>query len=411
MRSILMKMGMTFKNKDFLSILNKINNDYDKNETYQTSKLKEMLHFCYKHVPYYKKIENSYGFNIKNFPILTKDMIKQDYNSFLPDIKIPFVPGHTGGSTGEPFQYRMSREDEITSLALMYHGWMYAGYNLGDSTFLIGGRSIVSPKKTLIGNLKSYILNEKRYSSFELSDIQINKIINDINEYKPKFIKGYAASLDLIARYILKYNKKIDCNINGIFSTAEMLYPQARKNIEEAFNDSKVFNQYGINDGGVSAFECNKGKMHVDTFRSILEVKNNKILATSLINKAFPFIRYDTGDLGELQENYSCKCGRTSAILKNIIGRQGDLIKLPDNSLIHPVFFDNLFWNIKCRRFQVIKEGNVINILIVPWGDKWVDVNFIKNIVEEKCKNMKVEIRTVDEIKTNNKYRSVIVND
>jgi len=402
MRSILMKTGMTFKNKDFLSILNKINNDYDnKNEMYQENKLRNILNFCYKYIPYYKKIENYHGFNLKNFPILTKDMIKKDYNNFLPNIKVPHVVGRTGGSTGEPFQYRMSREDEITSLALMYHGWGYAGYNLGDSMFLIGGRSIVSPQKTMMGNIKSYILNEKRYSSFELSDIQINKIIDDINKYKPKFIKGYAASLDLIARYILQYNKKIDYIPNGIFSTAEMLYPQARKNIEEAFNGSKVFNQYGINDGGVSAFECMEGKMHIDTFRSILEVKNNKILATNLINKAFPFIRYDTGDLGELQEDYSCKCGRTSSILTNIIGRQGDFITLPDGSKVHPVFFDNLFWNIKCRKFQVIKERNDITILIIPWEEKTIDINFIKNIVEEKW----------DEIKSDNKYRSVIVND
>jgi len=78
--------------------------------------------------------------------------------------------------------------------------------------------------------------------------------------------------------------------------------------IERVF-DVQVFDNYGLGDGGISAFECHLHKgMHIDYERSILQTVNDsgevvkcaigRIIATSLYNYAMPFIRYDTGDFG-----------------------------------------------------------------------------------------------------------------
>ncbi len=53
--------------------------------------------------------------------------------------------------------------------------------------------------------------------------------------------------------------------------------------------------------------------------------KEGRIVITSLFNKAHPFIRYDIGDIGILDEKSTLK----KPILKKLIGRTNDIAVLP----------------------------------------------------------------------------------
>ena len=53
--------------------------------------------------------------------------------------------------------------------------------------------------------------------------------------------------------------------------------------------------------------------------------KEGKIVVTSFHNKAHPFIRYELGDIGVLDEKSTPK----KPILKRLLGRTSDLIELP----------------------------------------------------------------------------------
>jgi hypothetical protein len=52
--------------------------------------------------------------------------------------------------------------------------------------------------------------------------------------------------------------------------------------------------------------------------------KKGRIVITSLFNKAHPFIRYDIGDIGILDEKHF-----TKPILQQLIGRTNDIAVLP----------------------------------------------------------------------------------
>jgi len=397
MRSILFKAGMSFKNRRFLGAYKSLEYECD-----QAQMLQDIMKFTTKHVPYYSKFENIN--ELSKFPILTKSDIKQHYNDFYPDIIVPGVPGKTGGSTGEPLSYRMSPIDEITGLALMYRGWGYAGYQMGDSIAQIAGSSLIPMNRNCISDIKAFILNEYRFSSFDLSDEKVINIISKLNSAQPKFVRGYASSLNYIARYMLQHGLTLVYSPEGIFSTAEMLYDDYRRDIEAAFG-AKVYNQYGLNDGGVSAYECEHGKMHIDEHRALMESVDGKIIATGLLNRAFPFIRYDTGDIGYIA-NAGCTCGRPGKILTDLMGRSCDFISLPDGTKIHSEFFAHIFWEVPCRKFQVSQDGNVLMIDIVPW-DKPIDTNFITNCIMKRCIGMKLVINLVDKIETRNKTQII----
>ncbi|MEM3438047.1 MAG: hypothetical protein QXP55_05945, partial [Nitrososphaerales archaeon] len=309
------------------------------------------------------------------------------------------------------FKYRLSTEDYERGIALLYRGWSYAGYELGDKVSIIGGTSLVpdlkfSFKRRLQGNL----LNFHYYSSFDMDEKNLIRYIEDLNNWNPDYIRGYASSIYLTAKFIEKNKINLLIKPRAIFTTAEKLAPYMREIIERVFK-TKVFDNYGLNDGGVSAYECEAHKgLHVDMERSILEVaddngkqifeKDGKILATSLYNFALPFIRYDTGDLGVLSIE-KCECGRESYILKEIKGRVQEFTINASGKKIHGEFFTHIFWEVEnVKQFQVIQEniGEVV-VNIVP--DNWnlidmIDVDRIIYIIKTKGFS-KINVRFIEE--------------
>ena len=235
------------------------------------------------------------------------------------------------------------------------------------------------------------------------------KYFHDINKWKPSFLRGYASSIHLFARFISDNALELEAQPKGIFTTAEKLFARQRELIERVFG-AKVYDNYGLNDGGVSAYECEEHcGMHIDMERAILEVvddgyeqtinQKGNILATSLYNYALPFIRYETGDLGVASDS-KCACGRETLLLKEIIGRIQEFVLTPSGLKIHGEFFTHIFRTARnVSQFQVIQnKTDEILVRIVP--DHWqmredVDTNRIRDIVARKDKELKVRIELV----------------
>ena len=246
-----------------------------------------------------------------------------------------------------------------------------------------------------------------------MNEIEINNYTDTINHFKPNAIRGYASSIDYFAKYILNSNTSIQ-SPDAVFTTAEKLYPRMRERISNAF-DCDVYDCYGLNDGGVTAFECEEHSgLHIDTERSVMEIASTdgkqincgegKILATTLGNYAMPLIRYDTGDLGYILED-SCSCGRGSKLLKEIIGRDKELLVTPTGKLVHGAAFYNNMINefnnandvIECQIVQKEKDRLIFNIVCSDNFDE-AQLDDIQETVMKK-NGWNVEFRFVDEIK------------
>jgi len=348
--------------------------------------LRKIIDYAYSYVPYYKNLFNDLNISPKDInsiedlqklPILTKDIIKNNFESFTPEniSSLKFINDSTGGSTGVPLKYRMSLEDYERGIALLYRGWSYAGYKLGDKVAVIAGSSLIpNIKVDFKKRIYDFFLNEKHYSSFNLSEENLYTYLRSLNSWKPQFIRGYASSIYLVAKFIDDNHLPIKFHPKAIFTTAEKLFEHQRKIIEKVF-DTEVFDTYGVNDGGVSAYECPMHRgLHIDMERAILEVvdedgrqifdKAGRILATSLYNYALPFIRYDTGDIGILSSE-RCACGRETPLLKEIIGRTTESLKLNGITIGSPVL-TVLMGGFDIEQYQIIQNSeDSITIKIV----------------------------------------------
>lgn len=301
--------------------------------------------------------------------ILDKITIKKSYNFFFSNqYKGKLYPKYTGGSTGIPFKYYTSKKSISYLWAGIILSWKAAGYHIGDKVAFVAGASII--KNDFKHHLFYKFLN---IISLPIHDLSNEKIINYLNfliSKKIKYIYGYASAINLIANYIHQ-NNKTNTNtlkfnhLESIITTAEVLTSNMRSNIESAFN-VKVFNQYGCNEAGISAFECEYHNLHLISSRSFYELdKDNNLISTDLSNDGFILLKYKTGDKVIFSDNFSCKCSRTYPIIEEVLGRTCDIISDKFGHQLHSCYFIILFRNDpNILNFQISYSENDFNIYL-----------------------------------------------
>jgi phenylacetate-CoA ligase len=99
---------------------------------------------------------------------------------------------------------------------------------------------------------------------------------------------------------------------------------------------------YTCQEAGYLALQCPEHPhYHVQAENILLEVVDDtgrpcgpgevgRVLITSLNNFATPLIRYELGDYAKVGE--PCPCGRGLPVLKRIMGRYRNLLRLPDGT-------------------------------------------------------------------------------
>lgn len=161
----------------------------------------------------------------------------------------------------------------------------------------------------------------------------------------------------------MQLDLKRDFNLRVGFVAAEMLPESLRSTLEDKFGMT-VRQSYGTADIGCLGYECmEKNGMHLpdDKIVEIVDSETGKqmrpghvgeIVATTF-NKAYPLIRFGTGDLSSLAEN-PCPCGRTAPRLVKILGRIDQVTKVR-GLFIHPRQVDEI-----ASRYPVIGRYQVL---------------------------------------------------
>ncbi len=397
----------------------------------QTKKLRNMIQFCYDYIPYYRKKFKMINLHpgdikeisdLKKIPTINKKEIISNKENFYPrGLQIRFDTRTTGGTTGTPLSFRVSQRVRFLSTALRYRSWSAGGYHLGDRILFFAGSSLIPNKSKSLTKLANEMgRNLRSVSSFNISPATLDYCVEQINTWKPLFLRGYPSSIVELANHIDRKNLNL-LQLKAIFTTSETLFPHVREKIESIF-ETKVYDGYGAGDGGLQSFECQHKRMHICTERSILEVvdDNNcptvgeagRILATDLENYAMPLIRYDLGDDAVASED-SCTCGRGLPLLDSLIGRTVSIFVTPRGKLIHGWFFLYMFWEfgeiVHDYRVTQINEHD-IEILIVPGLDFDSSIlTTIEEYIHSNCAEWMVEISLVEEIPKTSSGKKIFI--
>jgi phenylacetate-CoA ligase len=327
--------------------------EYQSNEN-----TKQVIAYARSNVPYYQQFSGE-----NELPYLTKELIRWHRKEFLsPVYRGKLYPKSTGGSTGLPLHYYTTAKAQGFMWAGILHAWKIAGYKLGDKVAFVSGTALV--KNNWQHQLFYKLLNVEVFSAYDLSEESIERYIQIINRKKIKIIYGYPTALNEIALYVLQKGDHVFNYLKGIVTTSEVLYDKHRLNIEEAFK-VVVRNQYGCNEAGISAFECEYGKMHLINTASSIELNKGELYGTNLVNDAFYFIKYATGDSIEMSPAKTCSCNRGYPIIQKVNGRSVDIIVDMNGKKIHSSLFSILFRGESLiEQFQIQFDENTVEIYL-----------------------------------------------
>ena len=397
----------------------------------QEIKLKKLITHAYNNTIYYKETFDLLGLHpsdittpsdLSLLPVLTKKIIKANRSKFKSSNYASLSPRHraTSGSTGEAFHFTIDRNTHSWVHGYMLLAWTVAGFEFGDKVLTIGsGNAKLGLFK---GRVLSFLKNSVDLSSFNFNDKTISKVINRINTVKPGIIYGYSSALALLAKHAL--DRKITLfSPKTIVTTAENLLPHNRIRIEKAFK-CKVFDQYGVMECGITAFECKLHKgYHIGVTKGVIETINDsdqqveeipgRIICTDLDNYAFPIIRYDSGDIG-VSTHRECSCGRGFQLLDSINGRSREFLTTEDGKKVHGAIFSYLVReNPWINQYQVFQEkkGFIKIRIISDLPISQSKMESVKDFVNTKCGGgFTVDVLQVNDIplSSNNKRQFVV---
>ncbi len=310
-------------------------------ENYSTELKKQIVDFHLQNNNTYKELVGENGYvSWEQLPIMTKKDFQKPLAQRLSNgytLKNVYV-NKTSGSSGDPFIFAKDKYCHALTWANIINrfGWFNINFNTSLQARFYGiplGAAGYYKER-----FKDFLSSRYRFPIFDLSDSELEKIALQFNQKKFDYINGYTSSIVLFAQFLKQKNKvlKISCpSLKCCVVTSEMLFDDDKKLLEEAFG-VPVINEYGASELDLIAFQNPSGEWQINSetlYVEIVDEKNNvlpygkegRIVITSLYNKAHPFIRYDIGDTGILDEKSTPK----KPILKKLIGRTNDVALLP----------------------------------------------------------------------------------
>lgn len=328
-----------------------------------------------KNIPLYKNVllegENSEEW-LKNFPILTKKKLNENIENMLTENKSGLKMFSTSGSSGIRTDIYMNKSDLSSFRAGNTRWWEWLGYKVGDNLIQTG----ITPNRKVLKKLKDIFFKTIYVNAFSMSEKDMFKILNKVKR-KKYYLLGYASSLNILAEFALE--KNIFVEFKGIISLGDKLFNHYKKNINQAFK-AKIIETYGTSEGFLIACQYDLNYLYINSAQVYLEILDDHdkpvkdgemghVVVTRLDNSAMPLIRYKIGDLAiKLPKNKYPKNRKFNyPLLEKVIGRDTDIIVLPDNRKLVVHSFTGVFEYYKeIKQFKVIQydiEGITIEYI------------------------------------------------
>jgi len=383
----------------------------------QWKKVKDIIEFAYFNNTFYnnhfkkanitpKDIHNLNDFS--NIPLLTKEDIKNNPESLISNNyqKENMHHKRTGGSTGVPIHLYVDNYAMNFKRAAVHRHNSWANYLPGMKRASLWGDT----DKTYSFSDRMYMKLYERtiyLDTLNMDDANMFKFVEKLKQFKPKSLMGHGHSLYYFTRFLLD-NNIANIRFNGIISTAETLFDNERKVIEDLFGNI-VFDRYGCEELSIIASECEKHEgLHINAEGLYVEVIDGddttpgELVITDLVNKGMPFIRYKIGDMATIL-NKPCSCGRGLPRLGKVFGRVTDILYTPEGKKISGVsILDTFVIHIKGFNQVQIIQNKIDHVLFKIVKDKYYSDNSLEKLKETVVKifgpQMNSTIEFVDNI-------------
>lgn len=409
--------------------------DYKKLKKLQEKKLRSIIHHAYDNIPFYREKFKSVGISpsdiktiedLQKIPITEKQEVRKAYPSEIVWDEVSLEEAwitKTGGSTGIPLSVVYDNKAEAFQKAVHLRANFSVGQSIWDRWAVITSEGHMLDKTFF-----------QRLGILPVSYISVHNEIEDqiyqLNKFSPQVLDGYASSIWLIANEKLKNPESVKFEPKLIYTTAELLDPAMREDIEKAFPNSLLIDQFGCVEMDRTAWECEEHEgYHIDMESVVMEFLNDgeqvwndeegEIVYTNLYNYSMPLIRYRSRDIGVPAFDQEPKCHRGLPLMKLVKGRKDDFIVTKDGRMFSPrtisVLMKELNFRKNMKEYKFIQKDYDRFELILALEDSHISRNEIitelKNELRQSLSlkgDFTLKLKITDKIKRKNKLRKVV---
>lgn len=306
--------------------------------------------------------------SLESFPVIDKNVIRERTSSFLSRSfqERDRIPAITSGSTGTPFKTYQSRDKRQRNTADTIYFAREGGYELGNKLFYFKIWSDFNRKPSWLQKLQNIV-------PVDVLNLKTNAriIVDRLNEEQNAVsFLGYVSAFETLGKTIENDQTIIlKTRVNSVITMSEGITEYTRK-LGERFFGCVVLSRYSNIENGILAQQTLKDpdNFTVNTssyFVEILALEEDvpvsmgslgRIVVTDYFNEVMPLIRYDTGDIGVMEEKWEGSCRRL--VLTRIEGRKLDQIYNTNGALISSyIVYKNMWKYTELEQYQFIQKG------------------------------------------------------
>lgn len=317
--------------------------------THQFRQLGVLIRHAYETIPFYRERFNAAELNpnaelspeiFSRLPLLQRRQVQIAGEALLSQKLLQehgkVHEGQTSGSTGRPLSYFGTQYSQFIWQALTLREHLWHKRNFQGKLAVIR----ISTKKNVLkswGPPADLVFETGPAAALDIKT-PIDMQAKWLHEQDPDYLLSYPSNILGLANHCIEKGIKLN-KLREVRTLGEAFNPELRAICHQAWG-VPVVDMYSAQEAGYIALQCPDHEYyHVQSEAVLVEILNEdgspckpgeigKLVVTTLHNYAMPLIRYEIGDYAEVGEH--CSCGRGLPVIKRILGRQRNLIILPD---------------------------------------------------------------------------------
>jgi putative adenylate-forming enzyme len=370
---------------------------------YQQQRLETVVRHAATHSPYYRQRLAQTGalgngpVQLQRLPVLNKALLMEHFDELVCDPRLRrdqllewagrmtrdqlYLDRYrvmlTSGSSGRPglFVYDPAGWRSTCAQLLRISGWAGLRPSLPRQRLAALGGAAPSHVSRQVAATMAVGLH--RVLSLPVT-LPLAQLVEALNQFQPTYLHVYPS----VAMWLADEQQagRLRLSPQMMVTIAELRTPEMTQRLTDAFG-VQPFDAYGCTEGLWGA-ECEHHQgIHLFEDRTLVEnvdadgqpvpagQPGSRLLVTNLSNLVQPLLRLEVTDLVTLDPD-PCPCGRTLVRASAIHGRSDDVLSLPARDggrvAVHPLQFALLTRDPQVREFQVVQDGPVLRIRIVP---------------------------------------------
>jgi phenylacetate-CoA ligase len=343
---------------------------------HQDERVAALVEHAYRSVPFYRRRLDEHGLTpsdvrsraqLGRLPLLTKEDVRAHRDDLIARDVRDLVQRHTSGTTGTALRFHTSRDAIAFQWAVWWRHRRRFGLDRSQWHVNFTGKLVVPLKQRRPPYWRwNSPMHQALVNMQQLTPAKIGPIIDFLGAPRFEYWSGYPSIVHALALTARDAGLELERQPRVVSTGAEKMHAFQRREIA-AFTGATLTDQYGLSEGCGNASQCERFAYHEDFEFGVLECVDpeslgdgrvrGRIVCTGFACPEFPFLRYETGDVGLWEpEGFRCACGRESRVLVEVEGRHEDYVVTPEGGRI--MRFDYVFKDaLNVKEAQVVQES------------------------------------------------------